>query len=266
MRLGVFFQSSNKIAACYKAMEQFRIIYPDVPVSLYEGGHCNVLKPVAKKFNLDYKIADLTGHTSKYCGGPTVDVDSNIKWLGYIHEACTTILQDTDWIINYEEDVWCKRRIQYEPKLDIEGANGPMYTPELYQFLKDKFNITNNSRDYWSANGSLQGYGACGGTIFNRDAFLLAFSKLSDVPWDTITKLDIRPTKHNDACLSFIMQHAGCTSGIWKDWGSWRPGDNDGHWWDKTGWTTTMSAQPDVAFLHEYKHFYNYTAEDLNIT
>ena len=51
MNIGVFYQSGHKLVACYKAVEQLRSIYPDVPITLYEEGS-DILFPVAKKFNV----------------------------------------------------------------------------------------------------------------------------------------------------------------------------------------------------------------------
>ena len=264
MKIGIFYQSGYKLVACYKAVEQLRSVYPNAPIALYEDT-TDILLPMVRKFNLDYRKTDTQGKNLSHSGRSVFDLISNIAWLRRIHEACTTTLKDVDWVIHYEDDVWCKRPIKNTPVFDIAGANGPLYTVELYRFLKNRFNITDESRSHWSSKGSLESYGACGGAIFNRESFILAYNKLNEIPWEQIELLDNRPLNWSDASLSFIMQHAGFTSGVWNEWGPWTPGDNDGHWWDKTGWTTPMSAQPDVAFLHGYKHFYNYAAEDLNI-
>ena len=62
MKIGAFYQSGYKLVACYKALEQLRKIYPDIPVALYEDGS-DVLEPVAKKFNCDYKKTDSSNQT-----------------------------------------------------------------------------------------------------------------------------------------------------------------------------------------------------------
>ena len=50
MKIGAFYQSGHKLVACYKALEQLRKVYPNIPVALYEDGS-TLLEPVAKKFN-----------------------------------------------------------------------------------------------------------------------------------------------------------------------------------------------------------------------
>jgi hypothetical protein len=263
MKIGAFYQSGYKLVACYKALEQLRKIYPDIPVALYEDGS-DLLEPVAKKFNCDYKKTDVTGQNLRHSGRPVVGIESNLAWLKRIYDACTTTLKDVDWVIHYEDDVWCKMEITIPPKFDIAGANGPLYTPELYQYLKDKFNVTDDTRNHWSQLGSLQSYGGCGGTIFNREAFIDVYNRLGEIEWEKIKELDSRPIEWSDASLSFVFQHAGYTSGIWDDWAQY-DSKNQGNWFDKTGWSIPMEEQRNVAFIHLYKHFYNYEPGDIEL-
>ena len=263
MNIGVFYQSGHKLVACYKAVEQLRSIYPDVPITLYEEGR-DILFPVAKKFNVCYTKVEQLGENNSHSGRPVVDLNSNLRWLARINEACTTSLKDVDWILHYEDDVWCRRQITLLPKFDISGANGPLYTDELYNYIKNRFNVTDESRNHWSPIGSLESYNGCGGAIFKRESFVEAYNKINEIPWDIIKKLDNRPLEWTDASLTFVMQHAGFTSGIWNDWANY-DSQNKGNWWDKTGWSAPMSEQRDVAFLHLYKHYYNYIPSDINL-
>ena len=185
MKIGAFYQSGYKLVACYKALEQLRKVYPNIPVALYEDGS-DVLEPVANKFNCDYKKTDVTGQNLRHSGRPVVGIESNLAWLKRIYDACTTTLKDVDWVIHYEDDVWCRFEITKPPRFTIAGANGPAYTNELYQYLKDKFNITDESRNHWSNIGSLQSYGGCGGTIFNREAFIDVYNRLGEIDWEKI--------------------------------------------------------------------------------
>jgi hypothetical protein len=158
--------------------------------------------------------------------------------------------------------VWCRFEITKPPKFDISGANGPLYTVELYEYLKNKFGVTDDSRHHWSLSGSLQSYGACGGAIFNREKFIEIYNRLDEVPWNEIYQLDSRPIEWCDATLSFLFQFFGYTSGVWEDWAQY-DAKNIGNWWDKSGWSVPMEEQPNVAFLHAYKHFYCYKPEDI---
>jgi hypothetical protein len=263
MKIGVFYQSGHKLVACYKALEQLRKIYPKIPVVLFEDTS-NILKQVAEKFNCDYHHIGNKGINLTHSGRVFKGSDGPKEWLDRIYLAATTTLKDVDWIIHYEDDVWCLNEITKEPKYDISGANGPQYTKQLYNYLKNKFNITDDSRGHWSNIGSLESYGACGGAIFNREKFIESYNNYDQIPWDEINELDTRPYEWCDATLSFLFQFNGFTSGIWNDWAQY-DSKNIGNYWDKTGWSVPMSEQPKVAFLHAYKHFYNYKNDELDI-
>lgn len=263
MKIGAFYQSGYKLVACYMALQQLRKIYPEIPISLYEDGS-DILKPIADEFNCDYKKATLMGQNHEHSGRPVVNLETNLAWLERIYKSCLTTLKDVDWVLHYEDDVWCRRRIEYMPDFDLSGANGPIYTPELTQYLLTKFNETLETRGHWSSKGSLESYQACGGTIFNREKFVQAYEKLDLIDWKLINKLDPRPCEWSDASLSFVMQHAGFSCGRWTDWGQY-DSKGIGKFYDKTGWTVPMSEQEDKAFIHLYKHFYNYKNNELEI-
>jgi hypothetical protein len=263
MKVGAFYQSGHKLVACYKALEQLRKIYPNMPVDLIEDGS-KILESVAKKFNCMYSRIEQSGSNSNHSGRAVVDIESNLKFLERLYNSCKTNLKDVDWIIFYEDDVWCKRQIRIEPRFDIMGALGPVYHKPLYEYLKNKFNVTDDSRNVWSKDGSLENYGGCGGTIFKRESFIKVYERLNEIPWSEIYKLDSRPCEWADASLSFIFQHAGFTWGRWEDWDQYNAMDIGFHW-DKTFHTAPMDKQSDVAFIHLFKHFYNYTNFELDI-
>jgi hypothetical protein len=157
MNIGVFYQSGHKLVACYKAIEQFRKFYPNAPISLFEDGSY-LLEPVAKKFNCDYTWIIQQGVNNPHSGRVFIDRYGLYLWLTRIYEACITTLKGVEWVIHYEDDVWCKCEITKPPKFDISGAHGPYYTKELYEYLKNKFNVKDNSRHVWSELGSLENY------------------------------------------------------------------------------------------------------------
>jgi hypothetical protein len=60
--------------------------------------------------------------------------------------------------------------------------------------------------------------------------------------------------------LSFVFQFFGDTLVVFGKIGH-NMTQKTGNWWDKTGWSIPMEEQPNVAFIHAYKHFYNYQPE-----
>lgn len=263
IKIGAFYQSGYKLVACYMALQQLRRHYPEIPIAFYEDGS-DILKLVAEEFGCNYKKTDVSGLNLAHSGRPVTDLRTNLAWLARIYEACNTTLKEVDWVLHYEDDVWCKRRIERLPTFDLAGANGPLYTKELFEYFLNKFNTTQTERGHWSTAGSLQSYQGCGGTIFNREKFIQAYEKINEIEWDLIYKLDTRPCEWSDASLSFIMQHGGFTCGRWSDWSQY-DAKNSGKWFDKTGWTVPMNEQGDFAFIHLYKHFYNYNNDELEL-
>jgi hypothetical protein len=261
MNFGVFYQSGHKLVACYKAIEQFRKFYPEVTIDLYEDGS-RILEPVTKKFTCIYTPIEQSGENAAHHPRPVVDLESNLNFLKRIYKSCLTNLKDVEWVLYYEDDVWCKREILRKPIYDLNGAMGPVYTPELIEYLKNRFNVADTSRGVWCKSGSLENYQACGGTIFKREKFIQAYEKISEIDWNIIRKLDSRPCEWCDASVSFIFQHAGFTVGKWADWGQYDT-KGLGNWFDKTGWSVPMEEQENVAFIHFYKHFYNYKNDEL---
>lgn len=263
MNIGIFYQSGFKFVACYMAVEQFRKHYPDAPIALFED-NSDILKPIADKFSCDYKKTDVCGTNGKSWGRPIVNLSSNLAFLKRINEACNTTLKNVDHFIIYEDDVWCLRKIQKQPKFDLSGANGPIYNQKLSEYLFDKFNTNQKERGHWSSKGSLESYQACGGTIINRLKFIEAYKKINEINWEMIKELDSRPLEWSDASLSFVMQHAGFSCGRWEDWGPYEHKNKTSM--DKSGWLTPFSeGLGDFAFLHYYKHYYSYNIEELDL-
>ena len=91
-----------------------------------------------------------------------------------------------------------------------------------------------------------------------------AYADISTIDWSIIHKLDSRPCEWSDASLSFIMQYTGYSCGRWDDWGNYDT-KNKGVYWNKTGWTAPFSQTEIYAFVHGYKHFYNYKEDELNL-
>ncbi|NBW58598.1 hypothetical protein EBR43_12655, partial [bacterium] len=205
--IGVWYQSGHKLVACYKAIESFRKYYPTEKIDLIEDGS-KKYDVIKEKFSVNLTQINQSGISSKHFGRPVHNLETNLKWLERIYASCTGYLNDTDYIILFEDDVWCKRRIAKYPDLDLEGANGPLWKPELFNFLCNLHNENKNTRNHWNRNGSLQSYGACGGTIFKRTSFIQAFKNIKNINWNEIYALDTRPVEWSDASLSFVFQHA----------------------------------------------------------
>lgn len=249
MKIGFFYQAGhmdNNILSTYMALKQLRKIYPENSVAFYED-ESNNLKKIAIEFNCDYKkIPESENLFAKRM--PVVNLDTGLKWLNRVYEACNTTLKNAEWIMHFEDDVWIQKEIENFPKLDFAGSSGHGWSEELYGFLKNRFNIKDESRGHNSPLGQLSGYGMCGGSIFKKECFIQAYEKLNEIDWNYLEKLDFRVCKYTDAILGFLLAYHGFRYEIWPEWTQYNPG-----------------AESRCSVLHNVKHFYDYKSiEDLN--
>lgn len=248
MNFGVFYQSGYNYNACYHALEQLRKIYPNIPIALFEDGSKD-LELCAKEFDCEYKniiaYKDATKlpkqckHTNGWFantyGRPFIgDITATYEWTSRIYECCLSTLNNVEWVILYEDDVWCNRRIKEFPQFDLSGDSGPIYTKELHSLLQTKTKY------------KCDRYGACGGTIFKRSCFLQCFENFWNIDWNNIQLLDDRIIYWCDAHLSFLFQYNGFSTGKWGEMHTRSP----------KSYFNKDTGNIDVAFLHGYKHYY----------
>lgn len=247
MKLGFYYQAGHvddNLLATYTALKQLRKIYPNAPVAFFEDNSDN-LKEIAESFNCDYvKIPFDPAYAHKRM--LISDLKTGLQFLERVYNACTTTLKDCEWVMNFEDDVWIQNEIQSYPTLDFGGNIGHGYQPAMYEYLKNRFGVTDNSRTYNSPLGQLEGYGMCGGGVFKREAFLEAYSKINEIDWETLNKLDFRITMYGDAILSFMMLHAGFRYQPWDQFTQYYEG-------------CRYSSNP---VIHAVKYFYDYSSID----
>lgn len=242
MKIGFFYQAGhidNHLLSTYMALKQLRRVYPDNPIAFFEDESDN-LKEIALEFNCDYqKIPAEENIFHKRM--PVVNLETGLQWLKRIDDACRSTLKDCEWIMHFEDDVWMQKPVEKYPVLDFAGTIGHGYREPMYEYLKQRFNVTDDSRGYASPLGQLKAYGMCGGSIFKREVFLDAYRKLNEINWEYVSTLDDRVCRYTDAILNFVLNHAGYKYEVWSEWTQYQVGN-----------------QTNCPVLHNVKHFYNY--------
>jgi len=247
INIGVFYQSGNNLQACYHALKQFRKIYPDAPVALYED-NSDILEPVAKKFNCSYDKTKVKGMKGK----PAFNLETTLAWLDRVYESCTTTLKDVDYVMHFEDDVWVKRKIKGTPPYDLSGIMGYGWGEDLYKYL----NITPT------------GVFGCGGSIFNRLKFLEAYEKSKNIDWELIDRLsgERKPSEWTDSAITLVFAWAKLTFGGWRELSQYRNPDATSLA-DRQGWNEPMEIleqkQGDTAVIHCWKPYYFPTEEEI---
>jgi hypothetical protein len=251
MKIGLYYQAGYRYVAAYNALKQFRKFYPEAPVAMYEDNSF-VMKPIAKKFNCHYSRTLINGFNDPNSGRPAYDLKTILGWFDRVYEACTTVLVDADWIMNFEDDVWFKRPIERMPKYDLSGIPGVGWNQGLYEYLGVE-------------NGSIYG---CGGSVFNRVKFIEAYKKINEIKWDEVANIEKRPLEWTDSAITFLFMHAKFSVGPWEDAQQYRH-SNIPHMGDRMGWPGTMeeleNEQGDISVIHCWKPYYYPSEEEIKL-
>ena len=251
MKLGLFYQSGYRIDACYNALKQFRKFYPVAPIALHED-NTNILLPVAKKFNCEYKKTETQGFNDPNSGRPAFDSRTMKGWLKRVYESCTSTLKDVDWVMNFEDDVWFIRDVKENPPYDLTGITGIGWHEDLYLHLNTK----------------VRGAHGCGGSIFNRLKFIEAYENTIDLNWDKYDDLAVspKPSQWTDSALTFLFLYSNFTIGSWSELAQYKntksnkeSNDPRSHW--EGSIKELEEEQGDVAVVHCWKPYY-YPTED----
>lgn len=223
-----------------------RKYYPDAPIVLINDGFDQYdYSDMATKYNCIYlkKEHEICLHYP--------DIASSHKFLHRTKEVAD--LLRTDWIIHLHPDVICQGKICYYPPSELAGVAAGSYSgvsgnhwnnsPELQK-------VADYIRQY-QPTVELNGWGWCGGSIMNCQAFYKVYDSLygSDAKFslEDIRKNTFKAsTEHEDTMMSILFALNGYPYRIWKDNPEHHRGSKDG------------------AFLHGYKEHYDYKKQGLS--
>jgi hypothetical protein len=253
MKIGLYYQSGYRYVACYHALNQFRKFYPDAPIALYED-NTDLLLPIAKKFNCDYKKTTIGGYNDPHSGRPAFDLKSMKAWFNRVYEACTTVLSEVDWIVHFEDDVWFKRPLKGIPPSDLNGIGGRGWNEKLYEYLET----------------NVRGAHGCGGSIFNRLKFIEAYQNINKIDWDLIDELavDPKPSQWTDSALTFLFLYSKMSVSGWSELSQYRNDKFIDKGNPRDAWEGSIEEledhQGDLAVIHCWKPYYFPTQEEID--
>jgi hypothetical protein len=194
-QLGFFYQCGHRMnnnIATYVNLKQLRSIYPSAPVSMWEDCHVldsegngvYPLEKVSQIFNCNYhKIPYLVDYLDKNCYA--VDLKTNLEYIERMYQASLNELNECEWIMLFEDDVWIQKEIETFPDGNFCGAGT--------EYLMN------------------------GGIVFKRSAFLEAYPLAKNIDWDQTTQLQ---KVHTDHFLPTIFHNANFVESLrWKELG-----------------------------------------------
>jgi hypothetical protein len=215
--------------------------YPDAPIVLINDGMEQFdYSEMANKYNCIYlrKDRQICLHYP--------DIEGSYDFLNRTLEACN--LCKTEWMIHLHPDVICQGKICYHPNAHLAGVASGSYTGVCNNNWSSDNAELRKVKEYirkFQPDIELNGWGWCGGSIMNVDAFITVYHSV--IGENAIFKLeDIRKqtwlnvTEHEDTMMSVLFALNGFVYRIWKD-------NPEHHRGKKQG-----------AFLHGYKEHYDF--------
>jgi len=175
------------------------------------------------KFNIEFKYYDV----NIFKGGTLNTPEERKLWLQRIYETCQ--LFETEWIVLFEDDVLTKNNNFNIPTTDCAGAISWHWNVELSIELQK---INNNTEN---------GYGMCGGSVFNRKIFMDIYNRYDEFPFDELFNMDNR-LKYSDAFITCLFQYFGYTYSVWECHG------------EKA--LPNYNKNNNYCFIHGYKEYY----------
>lgn len=230
-RVGFYFQCFDQIRATEFVLENVRKHFPKEPIFLCSDGGKD-FQSIAQRFGCDYQYF------------PENNLISPMKSHEVFMERIGLALEyPVDWIILLDDDVLCRKQIEYWPSMEAAGPVGNEWNDNFKALVK----ITNRKKVV----SQYLYYGNCGGSIFSRAAMDQAMREVTPALIERANKADDRFGRFMDASITGTLQLAGFGYERWLEHSE----ESVGPW--------MMSPLGVGAFDHQYKRFYESRAEIL---
>ena len=237
-KIGFFYQTANNPSSVEMNLKQIRKYYPESQIAVWED-ISNDCKESCEKYNASYKkVHRLPSDTIWHRSQPVTEITGGLQYLHRLYVSCMTSLKDADWIIHYEDDVWCTGPITKLPVTEWGGCFGGSWTEEMLEYMKDKLGIEDCDCLH----------GACGGTMISRKAIIDAYLKTQDINWMEVVEKDKYIGMYSDAIISYMLLNAGYK---WSKWDEWEQGGYEDF---------KVHTKP---LIHNIKYWYHVKLEEL---
>lgn len=221
-KFAVHYQTWKNEKATEFTIQKFREYFPNEQMRLISDNGLDYSHFIPK-YNIDFEFSNIS------TGSRLKNIDACYEWLERVFNTC--ILYDTEWIVIFEDDVLTQNSNISFPKEDSGGMICWPWKNELTQLLKTR----NNKNEMF-------GYGMCGGSIFRRESFINAYSRIHEFDLNYIGRLDNRVTGYCDTLIGCFLQYFGYSYQIWE-------GTDDMSYPDRI-------VSDTACFIHGYKELY----------
>lgn len=243
INIGFFGLCSYQNVAWDYVFLTIRRVYPDAPIVLINDGMDQYdYTEMAKKYNCIYlkKELEICLHYP--------DIKGSYEFLKRARECCE--LAKTEWMIHLHPDVICQHKISYYPCSYLSGVSCGSYNGKSNN-MWNKIAV-----DYirqYQPNAEINGWGWCGGSIVNVQAFYQVYDSVigekAKFSLEHIrSNVGLYVTEHEDTMMSFLFELNGFPYRIWKDNPEYHRGMSEG------------------AFLHGFKGHYDFMNQGLSVS
>lgn len=188
--------------AVFEGLRSFRTHYKTEPITVVSDDGDDFTE-ICEAFNAKY----VHEHVRTVVGPPEqrtlnrMTLDGIHIFFRRVYDHCVST--DTDWVVILGPDVRTIRRIREFPKTPIAGARRNPFSPELTDHLIRNFGY----KDYV--------YGAAGGSIFSRRAFIEAYEGNRNI--GDYVKYDDRVALYDDLALGLLFFINNFDYSVWDD-------------------------------------------------
>lgn len=236
-KIGFFYQTAKNPCALEMNLRQLKKYYPNSPMIVWEDVS-DLCSDICKKHKVEYRKAyRFPNNTQWTISQPVTEIAGGYNYLHRFYTSCLTTLKDADWIMHYEDDVWCAGKIINIPTTEW---GGPLvmgnWIHELQSYLINEVGIKTSLS-----------HGACGATLIGRKAFINSYLRLQEINWTKVLEIEPRIQEFSDALISFMLVNGGYECKSWEDC-------------DNAGEDYKVYTKP---FIHKIKHWYNHDISEL---
>lgn len=192
--ISVHMQVHSKKRATLESLRSFRRIYKKSPITVVSDGgedFTSICDFVGAKF----VYSDFTTTTR------SMTMEGVYVYLERIYNHCVSV--DTEWVINFEDDVRLLRPIRYFPFTSCGGPRSYHYHDAVNRKIIKEVGMG----DYR--------FGMCGGSIFKREAFIDSYNRNRNLT--PYAEANYQVSRWSDIPLTLIFQINGYKYSQWNE-------------------------------------------------
>ena len=196
-KFAVHYQTWKNEKATEFTIQKFREFFPTAKMRVVSDNGSDYSHFV-EKYGIDFTFSNV----NVFPGGRFDKIEGCYEWLKRVNDTC--LQYETDWVVIFEDDVLTVNSNISFPTEDSGGLIAWPWKAEMTDLLKSK----NTKNTLW-------GYGMCGGSIFRRESFLEAYSKINEFNLEELSKYDNRIIGWADTLINCFIQYFGYSYQLW---------------------------------------------------